>query len=801
MATVPDLSGASTDIGRLRTALASRYLQAYKHLAARDGACDASAATAHVSGATEYETGRSLPLTEHSGAAAPKRGARKGKGVGRYGKLGVGFLEARDEQGVWWPVTVVSENQDKSFTVRVRASKKCDRKEMVVPESALRAGKRRTAVMLPKGASVWTDRNAGKGEVSVVVPDAEALRDGPPAPLYDQPETAVATGKAYYTLERCYEELANTRNERALLAREVSALRGKLRAVERQSVVQLDDLLGKAVPQTKLTVSTTDAAFPKKQNIKHWEDVHNVMIRVAPPPAANQLVIRGAKRDCFNVFSALDGAGVVSEEHDDEFAVNSAVRFAAGDRPGVSANAVGYVASLSAAGDAADVRFAEALVEAVPLKDLVLVQSPILWCSAAKISVPLVCHGHFNILKNELMKERTKAEQLAGRLEMAKHKGGGSAMQRDVDVKKLADFVDMTQAEKDSVGVLRGRVGELELALQRSEEERAQLRSQIEAVGEMTRDEVAKLKQRVREEKTGKLLAENHMAMEGQWRCEAGEGRAGRTFEILANNAGDLVFREHVTQDGAPGYDIHGVLHPIGDPSKAPAAVASVAEYTAALNDGGTLWLGRSERCKLVRAYRGSVEEKVEVVSTAVKVVAAADRVAFPPLIDGVCPRCGHSGNEVDEARKLVKRTELNAEAEHVRNVEKLAEASAELTAVLGTKEAELQQALRAIDELKKGRPSEGADVEALEAELRKCKNDLKNQAFEAYKPEETAAVQALKADVAKLRFEKDAAAAAAAKLQAAVDAKAGAAAQAPAAAPSTHPDAKSLALLARAFA
>ena len=311
-------NAVNEELMRERTALAMKFHTAYKNIVASDTGRDQTAqAIADLSSEHHHTATTPVSPTRRTKGTKPRATPKKRR-------LGVGFMEVFDG-GVWSPATVVSQNLSGTFTVKVQG--RDSPREVVVSPSRLRAAKRRTSVLLPKGASAWThEGGAGQATTHAVVYPNVADRAETYVETY-QPETSVALGPVrqpgrhairrpkYYTLERCYEELGKSRTEHAILERENATLKGRIRAVEKQGVYQLDDLLSRAAPLMRVFFTLLGGPNERKSlpqgKVREVEDVYNVMLRALDTSAElRQYCLRGAKCDCYQALGGLQNSGI-----------------------------------------------------------------------------------------------------------------------------------------------------------------------------------------------------------------------------------------------------------------------------------------------------------------------------------------------------------------------------------------------------------------------------------------------------------------------------------------------------------
>ncbi|KAJ9449410.1 hypothetical protein DIPPA_31865 [Diplonema papillatum] len=702
----------SSEESRRQASLALQLRDVYKQMCSTaEGRAEAS--TAFEMTREEAQQAAARSPSAHGGKS-PKGSGRKG-----YGRLGLGYLEAREEEtGVWWPVSLVCENANGTFRVKVHETepRAGGAREMVVPQQDLRAVKRRTAVLLPKGATAWTTGAAPEGK-------GRPRRAGVPNKADRQKQVAVvvrdAAGaeKTYYTLERCYEDLGRARQEKGLLEKEVASLRARMRQAEKQGALQLDDLIAHASPMARLTTAPAqDGRKPSPKQLKHWEDVHNVLIR-EDPSQSGSFVVRGTPYDCRAVADAMQ-ATVEKEASDDDIAVNTAVRVT---DPGTLAKlrcdafsiaAVGFVHRIDAA--ASPPVYTVQLpggTESLGAHQFTALQSPVLWSTAAKTSTPVADARHVAILKNEVSTLRDRLLRAEQQLEARR----GASTKHDDEVKRIAAQVEQQDAGAAAHAKRREQVQALESNLKKSEAQIAELNAQLSSLVRTSSEELKTMQQKVRVEKAARIQVERTTTLEGQWVADPKHATDDqpRVYEIVRTNADELVFRQLTGS-----FELSGRLVEAGA-RDAPAAMCGVAEFYAELSDGGCVWLGRIEGMKLLSVYKAGRGRAAEVVRVAAKLKEA---LPLPAGFEGVCPRCGQRerGSESSSEKDTLPpsprlepppppppapaRRPSTPPVENTLPPPVQASEPArvrELLAVIRSKDAELQSAIRAMETLR----------------------------------------------------------------------------------------------------
>ena len=386
-------------------------------------------------------------------------------------------------------------------------------------------------------------------------------------------------------------------------------------------------------------------------------------------------------------------------------------------RPGTT----GFVTRAIAAegGKVYDVQFPWGTMHALSVEkgEVTPLHSPVLWCNAQRLCMPVVNNGHFTALKAELDKAKEGAEDLRRQLEV--QRSGQAHSGYAEEVKRISEHIASGKDSAEKGLLAQAKLAELSKKFEDAEEEKRSLARQLNQVSTQCGSELERVQQKLREETTARLLAESHMHLEGQWSCvDSGqiiddtENKTVKLFEITRSPDHELLFREILPS----GEELSGTLRPCRNSDDAPPAVARLAEYKSTLSDGGTLWIGRTDKNKIVRAYRRNAADRVEHVTVATKVLD--DTANMPPYIQGVCPRCTHRATpqgtpRVPEKQETPlptpKQSEANeagptADPEEERKLEDLKQA-------LLTKETELQELLRSFEALKNDSAAELADL------------------------------------------------------------------------------------------
>ena len=709
------------------TALAQEVLGVYKRLA--DGAGGAG---------TPEERFASAVSQQQQHRPKPRR-KKRAAGAGRPPSA-LGQMEARDDGGVWRPVELLAEMRGGRFRLRVLDG---SARELVVGGDAIRAARKpaRGAVLLPKGAAAW----AGD-EREIVVAHVASEAAAAEADACPPPETSTGLGayntvpskvRKYYTLEKCYEELGRSRTERAMMERENAALKGRIRSLEKQGAYQLDDLLTRAAPMLRVSFRVLGRDALPAKDARQLEELYNVLLQAQGTAADgeggaggawHEYVLRGTKADCFQAVANLKNRGfpveVSGERADNEVALHTAARLTSSQasNPLVDKGDIGYVCAVhdDASPPTYDVRFAGGVLTGLSpdRKEIVPLQSPVLWCNVAKVNMPLAAHGHFNIVKAELQNERERSRDLERRVEALKAAQDRSS--NGEEVKRIAQHIEASKSEAELLQMQQRTIAELTRKLDDAVAEKEQLSRRFGDLQGQSDGAVRALQDNLREERAARIVAERLQQLEGTWRCgdsvEGGVGgsttvppSAAKVFEIVASADKHLRFSE-VSNEGVV---VTGVLVPCGSGTeRVPPALVGIGEYRVQLSDGGVVWLGRTDKGRLVRAYRSSAGERSEVVTVATKVEGATPAAATPRrgTGDDAAAAAAAAAAPATADESAVPASEHEARA-----------ALREATAALETKDAELQEVLRAFDAAKK----KGAGAGEQADELRELRRDL----------------------------------------------------------------------------
>eukprot|EP01064_Diplonema_japonicum_P007719 TRINITY_DN15359_c0_g1_i1.p1 TRINITY_DN15359_c0_g1~~TRINITY_DN15359_c0_g1_i1.p1 ORF type:complete len:518 (+),score=73.18 TRINITY_DN15359_c0_g1_i1:78-1631(+) len=440
---------------------------------------------------------------------------------------------------------------------------------------------KKTVMCAPQGMSLCTDA------IGVVV---GSVKDG----------YVTQGSRAYYTFERCYQELLELRQKLRVYEVERVDMKGTVsRAREEKLLKLLDD----AEPVFTLMVKDPTMPDNMRDKIEEWKRMYDCIIEY--DRSASFLTVKGRRADCYRV-QALIGGNI--ETIRTQPTVNSAVRLRT-DALGIPRGTVGYVVDATETHVSVDFDIPHALGLCTLEHDAVtILQSPILWCNSTKQAQQVSLLGCISDLRRQLQKEKHRTPTIArptiARVQEDSFKKQVEELAAQVGKKNVEKKMHKKRAKE--VMKLKEEIVTLQRCTEGHKEEVSLYRLEIERLREALRDEHA-----------ARVAAEAQVPLEGRWQSEGDASvldiaRGPKGLQICINDNEDGPFPMHKCTG-------HAV----------PRAMEGIAEYKV-LQGSSQVWLGKIDSARLRVLWQGAPCEQVEILRS------------YKKLLQPKCKHCNH---------------------------------------------------------------------------------------------------------------------------------------------------------------
>ena len=592
--------------------------------------------------------------------------------------------EAQDPNtGVWWPVNVVSQDYS-TGSARVRTAE-----DSTAPEWSTQSlrknpkpSKRTPLKHFPKGRSIWSEDHSK----AVVLSNTDTNNHKTEDP-------------SYLTPDRLYAMYVDLKQKNRLLESNLSQTKSELRSHQVKAASHVDDLLRQASPAVTYRITS---AHIKPNHVRNMQDMHNVIIR---QQSADLFDIRGGSRECLQCVTAIKNlypeALVVKEEESPDIAVDDAVRV-------ISIQKTGFISSIDKTSTPPMYTVRHGSIDGgieiniYPQSELELLASPVLWCTALKVSLPVTDTAHVVLLKKEIRSLKSKCDRTT---QLATQRRSGQRQAQEDNFKEIADQVDKYNERLDGISYDKEQLQISRADLSEAKSKISELEQTLKEVRENAVSTARTLRVQLSEEKATRLRVEDSLTMEGLWGTVSDSSKTisgSKMIEIVAkvdpySNKQTLVYSEVLS-----GKEIHGTLNPTRVTESSPVISA---EYHAVLSNDSEIWLGRTDPGNISITYRepGGLSRQHTFTKVLFQ-LGDNNPCKLPAMVAGSCPRCHATTTETPTENSSIpapaNRGFRNSEVQTVESIspsEGLETKIRELQTSLVSKDRELQTAVDAL--------------------------------------------------------------------------------------------------------